>query len=118
MFEKIAQSSGNVIGYRVAGVIEKSDYAPLTAEVEALVAQYGSIRMLCDMQEFRWEAVDAWGADLRFGSELHHKIEKMAIVGDKRWEQLIAKLVSPFYAKEGKYFSVAEIDQAWEWLRA
>jgi hypothetical protein len=35
----MAQSSGNVLGYKVVGTVVKEDYATLTAEVEALLEQ-------------------------------------------------------------------------------
>ena len=42
-------------------------------------------------------------------------IEEMAIVGNRRWEQHLASLASPFSAKESQYF--ADVDAAWEWVR-
>ena len=84
MFEKMEESAGNVVGYRVVGRITKDDYETLTPEVEALVKQEESIRLLLDMEQFEWEKVNAWGADLNFGRELKKKIDKLAIVGNKR----------------------------------
>jgi len=60
--------------------------------------------------------VDAWGADLHFGHEFHHKIEKMAIVGDHKWEKHMATMSSPLYAKESQFF--ADLAEAWDWIRA
>ena len=84
MLEKMAESAGNVIGYRVVGKITKDDYQSLIPEVEALVEQEETIRMLLDMEQFEGEEAKAWGSDLKFGREFHKKIEKLAIVGNKR----------------------------------
>ena len=35
---------------------------------------------------FHWEKVSAWGADLDFGKQIHDKIDKMVIGGDKKWQ--------------------------------
>ncbi len=52
---------------------------------------------------------------MHFGHEYHEKIARMAIVGHKKWEQHLAHLAAPFYAKESAYFD--DQDAAWAWLR-
>ena len=71
--------------------------------------------LLFDLTEFKWEKVNAWGNDRDFGKQFKDKIDKMAIVGDKKWGRHLAKLAQPFDAKESKYF-VAD-DDAWDWLQ-
>jgi SpoIIAA-like len=53
MFEKLAGSSGNVVGYKTIGKISASDYKDLEPTVKALVKKEGNIRMLFDMTEFK-----------------------------------------------------------------
>lgn len=114
MIEKLDRSSGSVLGFRVSGDVTKDDYGVLTPAVESAVADGGSVSLLLDLTEFHWEKVSAWGSDMRFGHEYHEKIDKMAIVGNKKWEELLAKICSPFYAKEARYFE--NDDDAWVWL--
>ena len=116
MFEKIDESKGNTVGYRVSGRITKADYATLVPEVQALVEQEGNIRLLLDMEQFEWEEAKAWGADMKFGSEFRKKIDKLAIVGNKRWEKWLAAVADPFYAREAEFFKTDDRDSAWEWL--
>jgi L-2-hydroxyglutarate oxidase LhgO len=117
MFEKMAGSSGNVVGYKAAGTLTAADYKKLEPEVKALVEKQGNIRMMFDMSEFKWEKVEAWVSDFKFGSEFHNKIDKMAIVGDKSWEKWMAHLAKHFYARDAKYFKSADMDKAWAWLK-
>ena len=117
MIEKLAKSSGNVVGYKAIGTITASDYLKLEPEVKALVEKEGRISMLIDLTDFKWEKLEAWLPDLEFGYEFHNKIQKMAIVGDKTWEHWITHLAKPFYAREAKHFHSADIDKAWAWLR-
>ena len=84
MIEKMAESSGNVIGFKVSGVVTKADYDVMVPEVEQRIKEHGGVRMLLDVEEFKHEAVTAWGADLKFGAHLHGKVDRMAIVGDKK----------------------------------
>ncbi len=117
MYEKIAESSGNVVGYKAVGTITDADNKKLEAEVKALVEKQGNIRTMFDMSQFKWEKAEAWGSDLKFGSEFKNKIDKMAIVGDKTWEKWMTQLAKHFYARDAKYFKSADIDKAWAWLR-
>jgi hypothetical protein len=117
MFEKMTESSGNVVGYKAIGDLTKADYTKLEQEVKALVEKQGSIRMMFDMTQFKWEKAEAWIPDMKFGSEFHKKIDKMAIVGDKRWEKWLASVAKHFYAKDAKYFPSADTAKAWAWLR-
>jgi hypothetical protein len=105
---------GNVLGFNVSGEVTKADYEVLTPAVAAAIDQHGTVRLLLDLTDFHWEKVSAWGADLRFGRQYHDKIDRMAIVGDKRWEQHLASLASPWYAQDAKYFD--NDTDAWAWL--
>ena len=116
ILEKLSQSSGNILGYKVVGTIIKEDYTALTAEVEALLQQESSICLLLDLEEFEGEKIKAWGADFKFGHEYRKKIARMAIVGDKKWQEWMTALVDPFYAREAEFFPTGERAAAWEWL--
>jgi len=117
MFERMADSSGNIVGYKAIGTLTASDYKKLEPEVRTLVEKQGHIRMLFDMSEFKWEKAEAWISDLKFGSEFHDKIDKMAIVGDKNWEKWMTHLAKHLYAHDAKFFKSAETDKAWSWLK-
>lgn len=117
MFEKLSESSGPIVGYRIKGKITAEDYAQLGADMQALVDQYDETYMLIDVQEFSGEEAKAWLPDLKFGHQFHDNIQKMAIVGDQRWEGMLSALVKPFYAQEGRVFAEDDIDAAWAWLR-
>ena len=118
MIQKMDGSQANVVGYKAIGKVTAEDYQQLEVELHALVDQYDDdIAVLIDLEEFAGEEVRAWLPDLKFGHHFHDKIDKMAIVGDKRWQKWIAALADPFYADDAKFFHTNDIDQAWAWLR-
>ncbi len=116
MLQKLVGSSGSVVGYRFSGTIDKADYAVLVPEMESLVAQYGTVQLLCDLTDLHWEKASAWGTDLHFGKEFHKSITKMAVVGDGAFQKIMADLAKPFYAQSVEYFP--DEQAAWEWLRS
>jgi hypothetical protein len=113
MLEKLNQNKGNILGYKAIGKITKEDYSTLTADVEALLQLEESINLLLDLEEFEGEKIKAWGADLKFGREYRKKIAKMAIVGDKKWQEWMTALVDPFFALEAEFFPTEEREAAW-----
>ena len=116
MIKRLSESSGSAVGYAFSGKIDKQDYEVLVPDMERLVEQYGTVQVLCDLQDFTSESPSAWSDDWRFGREFHEKITKMAIVGDSKWLGLLSDLAKPLYAKSVKHFE--DSDAAWEWLRA
>lgn len=118
MLEKLVESSGSVVGYKVVGKVTAEDYQQLNPEIQTLVEQYDDdVSLLLDLQESAGEEVKAWLPDLKFGHRFHDKIDKMAIVGDKRWQKWLTALADPFYANDAKFFHPEEVDKAWAWLR-
>lgn len=116
MIEKMDKSQGKVLGFRLIDDVSKSDYNVLVPAVQTVIDQEGSASLLLDLKEFKWEKVEAWGDDLNFGLKYHGKIDKIAIIGDKRWEELLA-VFGKVYGKETKYFHTSDMDSAWKWLQ-
>jgi hypothetical protein len=114
MIETMERSSGSNLGYVISGTVTKADYETLVPAVAAAVKEHGTVSLLLDLTDFHWEKISAWGSDLNFGKEYHDKIDKMAIVGDKKWEKHLTKLAQPYYAQEAEYFDAA--DDGWDWL--
>jgi len=99
------------------GLDSRESHDRLVTDVEALVEQNGTVNLLLEMTEFKWEKFSAWGTDMEFGRDYHKKIEKMAIVGDKKWQEWLTKVTEPFYAVEAKFFSPDDVDDAWAWVK-
>jgi len=108
------RSTDTILGYTVSGDMTKADYQTLVPAVSAAIDAQGSVSVLFDLTAFRWEKVSAWSDDLNFGKQFKDKIDKMAIVGDKKWEHQLTKLAQSYYANEAKFFETD--DDAWNWL--
>ena len=67
-----------------------------------------------DLTGFKREKLTALGSDVNFGQQFQGKIDKMALVGDSKWESHLTKLVQPYDAKDAKFFETD--DDAWTWL--
>ncbi len=90
-------------------------FAPL---VNQQILQYGKIRVLLEMLDFHgWSAGAVW-EDIKFDFKHWKDIERLAVVGDAKWEAGMAVFCKPFTLAKIKYFDTTELDQAEEWLES
>jgi len=110
------ENDGKVLVVHVSGKLVKADYEQFGPEVERLIRQHGKLRMLFDMTDFHgWEASAAW-EDFKFGIEHFSDIERLAMVGEKQWQQIMAILCKPFTKATVRYFDHADAVEARKWL--
>lgn len=48
----------------------------------------------------------------------HSDIARLAMVGDAKWEEWMAKVCRPFVGADIEYFDISELDAAREWIEA
>lgn len=110
------EDDGRVLAIHASGKLTRADYELLAPEFERLIRQNGKIRMLFDLTEFHgWDAGAAW-EDLKLDIKHHAHIERIAMVGDKKWQRLIATLSKPFTKATIRYFDHADAAAARTWL--
>jgi predicted ATP-dependent Lon-type protease len=57
--------------------------------------------------------------DLRFGTEHARKVDRVAMVGEKKWQEWLTKIGSIFIMRDHvKYFDTANLAEAERWVRA
>lgn len=115
---RLPQSNGNFIGYRVAGKLLETDYQTLEMDVDETLQTAESVNLLLQIEELEGVEMRAWSEDWKFGRQYHDKIHKLAVVGDRRLSRWMARLSEPLYAQDAKHFDLAEMDQAWMWLKS
>ncbi|HII07434.1 MAG TPA: STAS/SEC14 domain-containing protein [Methanotrichaceae archaeon] len=116
MLEKLKESSGNVVGFQMTGKLTDFDYKAMEPEFEKTIEKYGKIRLLWHLEDFHgWEPKAIWD-DYEYWRKYGKNMEMVAIVGNKQWEDWMAKLAKLFL-KGTKYFDESQLEDAWAWLR-
>lgn len=109
---------GKVLIVPVSGRLEKEDYERFVPEMERLIEQHGKIRLLLETHDFHgWDAGALW-EDLKFDAKHFNDIERLAIVGEKRWEKGMAIFCKPFTTAKVRYFDKSKRDEALAWVQA
>ena len=111
------KDDGKVLEVRVTGKLVHEDYQRFVPEFDRLVKEHGKIRLLFEMIDFHgWEAQAAWD-DLKLGVKHFADIERIAMVGDKKWEKWMAAFCRPFTKAKVRYFQSHAIEEARDWLK-
>jgi hypothetical protein len=118
MITRLETDSPKVLAFRLSGKLHDEDYQIFVPTVEAAIAEAGGkLRLLARFEDFQgWDARAAWD-DLKFGVRHYADFERIAMVGERRWEEWMAALCKPFVKGEVKYFDASEDDAAWTWIK-
>ena len=101
---------------RASGKFAKEDYERFVPEFEKLIGQHGKIRVLFQVDDFHgWHATALW-EDIKVDVKHFSDIERVAMVGDKAWQEGMSFFCKPFTTAKIRYFGHDEVDQAREWV--
>jgi len=118
MITPLPQSDGHLMGFELTGKLHDEDYKNFVPLLEAAIQKHGKVRLLAKFHDFHgWDPHALWD-DIRFDLKHHGDFEKIALVGDKKWEKWMAAICKPFTSAHIQYFAADAVDQAWEWLKA
>jgi hypothetical protein len=104
---------------KVSGTLTEPELRAAQQAAGELIGKHGKLRILVLADNFAgWERGGQWN-DFGFQSKHDRNIERMAIVGESKWEDL-----SLMFAAKGlrsfpiEYFATADLEAARAWLAA
>ena len=110
------EQTGKRLEVRLTGKLTTQDYQNLIPAVDQAVRQHGKIRMLVTMHDFHgWTASALW-EDTKFALHHFHDIERLALVGETKWQAGLAVFCKPFTTATIRYFDHTEDEAARTWL--
>jgi len=107
---------GSALEVEVQGKLDRSDYSEFAPQIDAAIKASGQLRILVKLDGFGGMTAGALAEDIRFDLSHYGDFEKIAVVGDRRWEEWLTAICKPFTVAELRYFDIGDIEQAEEWL--
>lgn len=104
------------LSLKAQGKLTHEDYKTITPMIDSALAEVKNpkVKALIDGSELEgWEARAAWD-DFKIGLKHGNEFEKIAIFGNKRWQEMAAKIGGWFVSGEVQFF--ASYDEAMNWL--
>jgi SpoIIAA-like len=117
MFHYLTENTGDVVAIQTTGKLDKDDLHKLLPEIEARIKQHGKVRFYWEMESFDGWSPLSFLQDRVFDVKHAADFKKIAMVGDRKWEQQLAGIMKPFTKAPLKYFNTTEKESAWQWLK-
>lgn len=119
MSANLKQHEARLLVLRVGGELKKSELDAVQSEFAEKIAGSGTVKLLVRLENFTgWERSEAWG-DTDFFFSHRNDFEKIAVVGDPRWEaQVLAFTGAGLRKGPVKMFPETAEAEARAWLGA
>ena len=104
------------LSLKTVGKLTHEDYRVITPMIDSALkgVEKAKIKALVDVTELEgWELRAAWD-DFKLGIKHGSEFEKVAMYGNKHWQEVAAKIGSWFISGEVKYFET--YDEALSWI--
>lgn len=116
MAVEVTEADDGFVEVAVRGNLTREDYDHFVPVLERKM-QHGKVKILFSMHNFTgWDLGAVW-EDIKFDVKHFGDIERLAMVGEKRWEEGMAWFCKPFTTAKVAYFDQGQIDTARSWLR-
>ena len=114
---KIQYQPNDVCVLRISGILKQSEFGAEQSALSRKIETGAKPRLLVILENFDgWERGADWN-DLDFLLSYSHKITKIAIVAEPRWETLaLAFAGAGVRLAPVKFFAPNEVEQARNWL--
>ena len=108
---------GNIVNVRVTGRLSDDDYKIFVPRMESLIQQWGRLRMLFEMvDDFQgWDLSSAW-QEFKFQAKHMKDVKRVAVVGNKKWEQWATAISRMFTGTDVRYFDESAVSEARDWI--
>lgn len=108
--------SERVLHVRLNGKLTDADYQQFVPELEKLIERHGSLRLLVEMTDFHgWNAGALWD-DFKVYLKHGNEIGRIAIVGEKSWQEWMTRVSKPFLHSDVRYFDHDHAGEARQWV--
>ena len=118
MIETIGTGLPRVVSLKLCGKLhDDEDYQQFVQTMETILTAEGQVRLFVQYEDFPGWDVYAARDDFKLNLRRDSDFERIAMVGDGKWDKLMASFCEPFTQAQVKYFGKSEVDAAWKWLK-
>jgi hypothetical protein len=116
MLEFSGPDPHRVVTITASGKLTRADYDRSLPALEALLDDLGKLRFYIVLENVTGFELGALWEDLKFDLKYRDRFGRMAIVGDRKWEEWAARLSRPFFSEEVRFFYADRAAEARAWI--
>jgi hypothetical protein len=116
MYRIITNSRENILAIRFSGKVNKEDYKSLLPIVEEKINKSKKINMYWELVDFEGWDIGSLIQEVKFDIAHAASFNKVAVVGEKKWQQMIASAGNRLTSAEVRFFDKSEQMKAMDWI--
>jgi hypothetical protein len=121
MIERLKESGEKGIGFKVTGRVTAEEVEAFLPQIEYAIKDRGkrTIGILADLSAMTGAEWQARWDEIKFLSKYAEHIERVAVVGAGKWEDVKAEILAGtvLIQAETRYYPASEILHAWHWVK-
>ena len=118
MSAEIVNDQGDTLVFKISGKLAQSEFAAAQRDATEILEKSGTKHVLVLAQDFEGWGKGNWG-DLTPQIMMESHIDKMAIVGEEKWKNLVLLFTGQGLRRIPiEYFVPAELSKAEAWLHS
>lgn len=112
----IEKSGGRTLEVHLSGRLTRGDFMDFIPAAERIIHEWGKCGIMVIMRNFEGCEVSALWEDIKWDAKHYHDVERVALVGEKKWQAGMSKFCQPFSGAEIRYFDVRDLERARHWV--
>lgn len=116
MVKVLEETQADLLALRATGKIEVHDVDIINPLLDKMLRDFNNPKIYIELFELDMPSAEAVWKDIK-NTPKYNQFEKCAVVGSKKWLEIMTNLASPIMRTEVKYFSFDEKVDAMDWLR-
>ena len=118
MIQIINKEKDNLISAKISGKISKNDVEKIHPLIHKIIEKGKKVDFYFEMEDFEGYTLKGFWEDIKVDSAHISDYGKMAFVGEKKWQEWVAKATDFFTSSEVKYFKIENRTQAIIWIKS
>ena len=111
------QESG-IIAIKASEKLNQQDFDKLAPKLREFINSNQKPQLLMILERFKgWEDVNSFWKDLKLDAEFIGKFNRIAIIGQSKWQKWATNLLDTLTKEKLKFFGIQNADNAWAWLQ-
>lgn len=115
MHKVLPETQGDFVALELSEKLTELDFEIFTPLLETQIQEYHKIALFMEMKDFHGWTGSAFWADTKFDMKHHGDFSRIAMVGDKKWEEWMARLSKPFTSAKIRYYDHKDRASAMAW---
>ncbi|MEQ9438440.1 MAG: STAS/SEC14 domain-containing protein [Cyclobacteriaceae bacterium] len=116
MLQILGFTKDNIIATQAEGSLNEQDVQKIHPLIHNIINRGLKVRWYFEMENFTGYELKAFWEDIKMDLSHADDYEKIAMVGEKKWQDWITQLMKPFTQADIQYFTLPEKEKAKAWI--